>query len=217
MKLITNEFFKVKDSRIVTFGLLVLRIWLLWLIYRYCLLFFILPFNTPGNQLENIETNELMLAWEGSSMKYLWSSVLDFGPYPSPLPSSLRTCMRLGYHLFSYTMRTWSILANPIPTPTPPLHTHTHDPFSKKCNIWCYKGYTDKNEKQVGCYVNLDGVKTCPDALDHWYTLSNLFVILIMYLFFLHFVLQMRFYMVTKSIHLFLFQNFRYQTLYNKN
>ena len=25
--------------------------------------------------------------------------------------------------------------------------------FSKKCNICCHKGYTDKNEKQVGCYM----------------------------------------------------------------
>ena len=36
--------------------------------------------------------------------------------------------------------------------------------FSKKCNIWCDKGYTDKNEKQVGCYVNLDGTKTFSDT-----------------------------------------------------
>ena len=31
---------------------------------------------------------------------------------------------------------------------------------SKKCDIWCHKGYTDKNKKQVGYYVNLDGVET---------------------------------------------------------
>ena len=53
IKLITNEFIKepikVKESRIVTFGLLILRICLLWLVYRYCLtnFFYILPFNTP--------------------------------------------------------------------------------------------------------------------------------------------------------------------------
>ena len=39
----------MKKSRIVTFGLLILRICLLWLIYRYC--------------LTNLKTNELMLAW----------------------------------------------------------------------------------------------------------------------------------------------------------
>ena len=27
------------------------------------------------------------------------------------------------------------------------------EPFSKKCDIWCHKEYTDKNEKQVGYYV----------------------------------------------------------------
>ena len=38
------------------------------------------------------------------------------------------------------------------------------EPLSKKCNIWCHKGYTGKNEKQVGCYVNLDGVETFSDT-----------------------------------------------------
>ena len=38
------------------------------------------------------------------------------------------------------------------------------EPFSKKCHIWCHKEYTDKNEKQVGCYVNLDSVETFPDT-----------------------------------------------------
>ena len=38
------------------------------------------------------------------------------------------------------------------------------DLFSKKCDISCHKGYTDKNEKQVGCYVNLDGVETFRDT-----------------------------------------------------
>ena len=41
IKLITNEFIKefikVKESRIVTFALLILRICLLWFIYHYCL------------------------------------------------------------------------------------------------------------------------------------------------------------------------------------
>ena len=36
--------------------------------------------------------------------------------------------------------------------------------FSKKCDIWFHKGYTDKDEKQVGCYVNLDGVETFSDT-----------------------------------------------------
>ena len=26
--------------------------------------------------------------------------------------------------------------------------------------MWCHKASTDKNEKQVGCYVTLDGVDT---------------------------------------------------------
>ena len=164
MKLITNEFFKVKDSRIVTFGLLVLRIWLLWLIYRYCLLFFILPFNTPGNQLEN--------KWVNVSMRGVFNEVLmklSSGFWTLPLPPPILSTHMYAFGLpKSITKKHYqSILANPTPTPTPPLHTHTHDPFSKKCNIWYYKGYTDKNEKQVGCYINLDGVKTCPDALDH--------------------------------------------------
>ena len=30
--------------------------------------------------------------------------------------------------------------------------------------IWCHKRYADKNEKQVGCYVNLDGVETFSDT-----------------------------------------------------
>ena len=34
----------------------------------------------------------------------------------------------------------------------------------KKCDIWCHKAYTDKNEKQVGCYVTLDGVETFSDT-----------------------------------------------------
>ena len=37
----------------------------------------------------------------------------------------------------------------------------------KKCDIWCHKTYTDKNEKQVGCFVTLDGVKTFSDIYDH--------------------------------------------------
>ena len=37
-------------------------------------------------------------------------------------------------------------------------------PFSKKCDIWCHKGNTDNIEKQVGCYVNLDGVDTFSDT-----------------------------------------------------
>ena len=36
-------------------------------------------------------------------------------------------------------------------------------PFSKKYGILCHKGYTGKNEKQVGCYVNLVGVETFSD------------------------------------------------------
>ena len=49
IKLIANEFLKVKDSRIVTFGLLILRICLPWFVYRYCLtnFFSMLPFNNP--------------------------------------------------------------------------------------------------------------------------------------------------------------------------
>ena len=31
------------------------------------------------------------------------------------------------------------------------------------CDIWCHKGYTAKNEKQVGCYVNLG----CWDIFRH--------------------------------------------------
>ena len=37
--------------------------------------------------------------------------------------------------------------------------TEATEPFSKKCDIWCLKGYTDKKEKQVGCYVNRDCVE----------------------------------------------------------
>ena len=37
------------------------------------------------------------------------------------------------------------------------------EPFSKRCDIWCQKRYTDKNEKQVGCYVDLHGVETFSD------------------------------------------------------
>ena len=58
IKLITNLFIKVKESRIVTFAeLLILRICLLWFIHHYFLtnFFSILTFNTPWNQLENIE------------------------------------------------------------------------------------------------------------------------------------------------------------------
>ena len=71
IKLITNEFIKVKESRIVTFGLLILRICLLWFLYRYCLtnFFYILPFNTPWNQLENIEKK-----WVNVSIRGLWWS-----------------------------------------------------------------------------------------------------------------------------------------------
>ena len=49
IKLITNKLINVKESRIVIFELLILRICLLWFIYRYCLtnFFSILPFNTP--------------------------------------------------------------------------------------------------------------------------------------------------------------------------
>ena len=39
--------------------------------------------------------------------------------------------------------------------------------IEKKCDIWCHKVYTDKNEKQVGCYVTLDGVETLSDTYDH--------------------------------------------------
>ena len=28
----------------------------------------------------------------------------------------------------------------------------------------CHKGYTDKNEQQVGCYVNLNGIETFSDV-----------------------------------------------------
>ena len=34
----------------------------------------------------------------------------------------------------------------------------------KNCDIWCRKAYTDKNEKQVGSYVILDGVETFSDT-----------------------------------------------------
>ena len=49
IKLITNEFIKVKEYRTITFGLLILRPCLLWFMYRYCLtnLFPMLPSNTP--------------------------------------------------------------------------------------------------------------------------------------------------------------------------
>ena len=30
--------------------------------------------------------------------------------------------------------------------------------------MWCHKGYTDKSEKQVGRYVNLDNVETILDT-----------------------------------------------------
>ena len=71
------------------------------------------------------------------------------------------------------------------------------------CDMWCHKAYTDKNEKQVGCYVTLDGVDTFSYTQERYYTLSDLFVLLKMYLFFLTFELQMRFSMVAKSIYLF--------------
>ena len=45
----------------------------------------------------------------------------------------------------------------------------------KKCDIWCHKAYTDKNEKQVGCYVTLDGIETFSDTQEHYYILSDLF------------------------------------------
>ena len=41
---------------------------------------------------------------------------------------------------------------------------HGTELFSKKCDNWCHKVYTDKNEKQVGCYVNLDDVETFSDT-----------------------------------------------------
>ena len=72
IKLITNEFIKVKESRIVTFGLLILRICLLWFIYRYCLtnFFYILSFNTLWNQPGNTENK-----WVNFSMRGLrWST-----------------------------------------------------------------------------------------------------------------------------------------------
>ena len=46
-------------------------------------------------------------------------------------------------------------------------------------------GHANENEKQVGCYGNLDCVDTFSDTYGHQYTLSDLFVILKMYLLFL--------------------------------
>ena len=92
IKLITNEFIKVKESRIVTFGLLILRICLLWFIYRYCLtnFFYILPFNTPWNQLENIENK-----WVNVSMRGLrWSTyAAQFWILDLPPPFYLHVCL----------------------------------------------------------------------------------------------------------------------------
>ena len=41
---------------------------------------------------------------------------------------------------------------------------HFQRAILKKVQHLCHKGYTDKNEKQVGCYVNLDSVKTFSDT-----------------------------------------------------
>ena len=38
------------------------------------------------------------------------------------------------------------------------------EPFSNKCHIWCRKEYTDKNEKQVTFYVNIDSVEAFSDT-----------------------------------------------------
>ena len=40
-------------------------------------------------------------------------------------------------------------------------------PSKQKFDIWCNKGYTDKDEKHFGCYVNQDDVDTFSDTQDH--------------------------------------------------
>ena len=97
IKLITNEFIKefikVKESRIVTFRLLIFRICLLWFIYHYCLtnFFYILPFNSPWNQLESIETDELMLAWGVFNEVLTQLNSVFWPPSPHP-PLYLHVC-----------------------------------------------------------------------------------------------------------------------------
>ena len=119
VKLITNEFNKVKEPKIVTFGLLILRICLLWFIYRYCLtnFFYILPFNTPWNQLENIENK-----WVNVSMRGLrWSTytaqfwILD---PPSPLST----------YMYAFGLPPFSLYdayIKPPCQPSPPKHKLT--------------------------------------------------------------------------------------------
>ena len=129
IKLIANKFIKVKESRIVTVGLLILRICLLWFIYRYCLtnFFYILPFNTPWNQLENIENK-----WVNVSMRGLWWStytaqfwILD---PRSPLPTYMYAFGLQSTHVGTLYIHKASLPTSPpIPlTPSPHIHTQTH-------------------------------------------------------------------------------------------
>ena len=54
-------------------------------------------------------------------------------------------------HLFQHEFQLHMVLSS------------VNKPFSKRYDISCHKGYTGKNEKQVGCYVNLVGVETFSD------------------------------------------------------
>ena len=125
IKLITNEFVKVKESRIVTFGLLILKVCLLWFIYHYYWtnFFSILPFNTPWNQLENIENK-----WANVSMRGLWWGtyaaqiwILDLPLPPPRLPSFyLHVCF---WATTSFPIR--CVHKTSLLTPSPP-HTNLH-------------------------------------------------------------------------------------------
>ena len=54
--------------------------------------------------------------------------------------------------------------AEPLSTEETVITLDLGEPIWKKCDFWFHNGYTDKNEKQVGCQVNVDGVQAFSDT-----------------------------------------------------
>ena len=122
IKLITNEFIKefikVKESRIVTFGLLILIICLLWFIYRYCStnFFSILPFNIPWNQLENIKNKWVNVSMKGPPLSTYATQLWILDPLP---PFYLHVCF---WATTFFSIR----CLHKASLPTSSLHTNSH-------------------------------------------------------------------------------------------